>query len=1268
MKNIEQAISPFVENQFPQFYKDEGANFVAFVKAYYEWLEDSTQYLTLDSATGFDIGDTVTQLLADSVPVTGTVISKEGNTIGVTHDTLEQFRCIDTCGVVHAISSSSGANTFIRVSTPGGLIYQARNLMNYRDIDSTIDRFILQFKEKYLKNIQFDTATNKKLLVKNSLDLYRSKGTERSIDLFFKLVYGTDAQVYYPGDDLFRVSDGEWVLPRYIEITSTDRAIDYVGRQITGVTTGATAFVERYIKRRVKNSIVAILYISNIRGNFENGETLKTDKIYPDSPKVVGSLNEVQVITGGKEFAIGDTVNFTTSKGDDGQARVTSVVNRTGVVDFLFNEGGFGYTVDAESIVSEKVIALSNVVTSNTLDILRVVSGGSGYANTDKIVVVSPAVNATATVVTDDLGAIAEVSVLNPGSGFLVNSPTNILVTNATGGTTSGSLATFTANTRYQNSYFTYMELVVQPLANIVFESATADFANGESIFTYHVNNAIAGSGKIITASQDTGTTNGELFVSVVNGMFTNDSVIFSTGNTKTATANQTTDRTATGKVMGIPSNAQFTVQSTLLLQPDTAIFQSDATGEIANAVIANAIATGGGLQTVDAVDIRGVFTPNLPIRLRANTSTATLVSTSLNIGVYDITDAYYPNNYVYTTTTSTNAMLTSTSFGFGAGFSVQNIGEVETIFLGTDLLASNNEEWLDGSLVAQANQEFMTLPIANFAYGFPKNPQGNSADIIYSCLNFDNFNIGVIGGLTSIDPGAEYNVDPFVLVREPIIAAFGRNDYIMEIENPTRLFTPGERILQTSTTLQFYNLTVADESGFVIGEKIYQGTLPSPTATGVITDIFPSTNIIRVNQVTGTFATSTDVLSYISEAETNTTAVQLVEETAQAKGIVKSGNSSVLFVKRISFNNTFQPGGLISGQNSDAEATIRSIIEDESVRQIGLNANVAANVVTANGTATTLQVIDSGFGYSNGAIVNFVSENGLRSGEARLIISGAGVGSGYYRSSKGFISADKFLHDSDYYQEYSYEVLSKLPFDKYSEIFKKVMHTSGTRVFGSVVLTEEANTVLRVAESSTAQTLFERIQFNSNSNVTTAGAIEFDNDYPNNALIFANGDRVIYEALAGNTAVQPLVNGASYFVVNSNATSIKLATNSRIIQRQFNSKTDVINNANLQIANNFLLLNNHNFNNNDVVRYTTPAGNTAITGLTNNSIYYVVLANTSGVKLSSTRGGSVLTITAKAASENGHLLSITTINITANSTHSGPSTSGHFITLASEY
>jgi len=45
LKDIEKKIAPLIEQQFPSFYRDEGANFVAFVKAYYEWMESSNNAL-----------------------------------------------------------------------------------------------------------------------------------------------------------------------------------------------------------------------------------------------------------------------------------------------------------------------------------------------------------------------------------------------------------------------------------------------------------------------------------------------------------------------------------------------------------------------------------------------------------------------------------------------------------------------------------------------------------------------------------------------------------------------------------------------------------------------------------------------------------------------------------------------------------------------------------------------------------------------------------------------------------------------------------------------------------------------------------------------------------------------------------------------------------------------------------------------------------------------------------------------------------------------
>ena len=82
---VEKRISNFVESQFPQFYQEEGPNFILFVKAYYEWLEET-----------------------------------------------------------------------------GNPIREARTLLDYRDIDNTIEDFLFYFQKKYLYGIPFNVIINKR--------------------------------------------------------------------------------------------------------------------------------------------------------------------------------------------------------------------------------------------------------------------------------------------------------------------------------------------------------------------------------------------------------------------------------------------------------------------------------------------------------------------------------------------------------------------------------------------------------------------------------------------------------------------------------------------------------------------------------------------------------------------------------------------------------------------------------------------------------------------------------------------------------------------------------------------------------------------------------------------------------------------------------------------------------------------------------------------------------------------------------------------------
>ena len=1431
---------------FPSFYLEEGENFVAFVTAYYEWLEQNHQLLTLESNTDFNVGDSIIQ-----DDITGRVVAFVGNDILVFVDDNKTFKCFNVCSELIPITSSSGGNSYIlRGGTTKrmGPIFWARNLLNIRDIDTTVDLFIVKFKEKYLKNIEFDVRTNKELLIKNALNLYRSKGTERAVDLFFRLVYGTNAKVIYPGENLFRLSDGEWTKPRYIEITgsSAERTITLVGKQITGVTSGATAFVEKYIKRKIKNGFVHVLYLSNINVEFQNREILKADAVYSDSPKVVGSLTSVTVTQGSEQFSVGDIVTFNSTKGDYGLARVSEVDSRTGIIDFLFIDGGYGYTVSADSfsaselekrtqsIISEKVLTLANVVTSNAVSDIAITSGGSGYANGDRINVPSRYTNATAVVSTNATGGISYITLTNPGSGFITVNP-SVTITNSIGGTSTGTSAVLVANATEQSSYFRYFEQFRQRLAEINYRSATnaSALAVGSTVT---VGNSTVNAVAVIIESSNVSPTVGNLVISIANNSsFTGNSIILVSNSSVNAVVNAITNTTATATVMGVPNTGMFAVSSVAgSIELGDEIYQLGADSrESGNARIVST-ALVGSAGSIEVENLRGVIRSNRAFSIRDRNTTGNVDVVDLNIGLYEVS-RNFTNNYgsvAFSVTSGTTANVTFIGSGYGASFKVGTITESETLYLNTDLLGSNNRP------VSGANQQYMTLPIRTLAYGFPKNPLGNSSTTIFTCLNFDNFTIGTIASLEQINPGVEYNLDPFVLAYQPYISGFNYRDYDITFANSAGSFLQGEKILQTTPALVKFSLVVSEETGFEINDTVYQSNSTSTNAAvGIIDSITPSLNTIIVRNTTAPFVPTNGtnsalfsvsaaqtaivynaavnnqlytngsqiqigkkiafagnsvnvivssggesgyivlgtantallsndepVLYYVPSTNTaigglvsnttyyvrsvNSTAIQLANQTgstvslsstpataqqhqlikvrgiadirsnanstlanangtmftkvttgtvipgdtiyltanldiqanavsfsnsilsatiisvnsasstATAKAIVKTASSSTLKAKRIQFDNLFTVGSIIEGTQSGATAIITGIAEDPDVLPIGFNAAIQANTATANGSVIQLQVLDSGLGYANNEDLFFVSSDGDRTGRARARVSGLGTGSGFYKTSRGFLSSLSKVHDGDYYQEYSYEILSRMPFDRYKDMFKKVLHTAGTRVFGSVVLEESLPASVALQSADHAIQLANTKQFNSNSSVVNS-AIFFTNVYGNSSPVFTNGQRIRYTAVNGNSAIIPLANNAQYFVVNSTPHSIQLVTNPRAtINSTFNKSTS--------ISGNSIALTRHNFVNNDVVRYTTSVGNSALSGLSNNGIYHIIQANSSHVKLATSRGGTQIALAA-GTSENGHKLAITTINIIANSTTSGTLTSGHFIAHVNE-
>lgn len=293
-------ISNLIESQFPNIYKEDGPNFVLFMKAYYEWMESAWD----DEFNGY-----------------------------------------------------------------GGPVRESRELLEYRDIDETIVKFLEYFQKKYLYGIPFEVISNKRFLLKHILDVYRSKGSIQCYRLLFKLLYDEDIEVYIPGRDLLRPSEGIWRQPKYLEVTGNSLLESYVGQTIIGSSSRITGIVESYSQEYFNDDIVHILHLSNTSTrdkDFEIGEKVvlygeqsDTSKVEL-APAIKGSLHSLEITNGGQGFNVGDIIKIVhkdldtkevISYGSEGILRVSSVSSEFGTVNFSILDSGSGFTDTTKTFV-----------------------------------------------------------------------------------------------------------------------------------------------------------------------------------------------------------------------------------------------------------------------------------------------------------------------------------------------------------------------------------------------------------------------------------------------------------------------------------------------------------------------------------------------------------------------------------------------------------------------------------------------------------------------------------------------------------------------------------------------------------------------------------------------------------------------------------------------------------------------------------------------------------------------------------------------------
>ena len=884
---LDKYISDLVSHQFPAFYEAEGQNFIAFVRGYYEWMEQS-----------------------------------------------------------------------------GYTINASKSLMDYKDIDTTVDQFISDFRNEYLVNFPAVTEADPRFIVKHIKDFYMSKGSTRGMQLLFRLLFDDDIEVYYPGADVLKPSDGIWTIPHYLEVEHNSRSATFVGQQITGSKSGATAFVESVHTRVVHQRLIDVLNISGAQGEFLFNELVTNDGNLFNAPKITGSLTDINIVDGGANNKVGDVFTvYSSTSGVKGQVRVTSTFDGTGRVNFKLVDGGYGYTLN----------------------------------------------------------------------------PTQVRVSN--------TVLTYTSNA---TPYYTVLERISQPLISINYTVSTPSNPNTQSLYltsvTGYSSGSVVANGLVAVIPGAANT----FIINTTNGDFTTATSICTPGNTIQFTAYTYTNVTATGIVTGSNStavglhNISGTFYSNGAMIVDSANQQSNvisiSTGSGANFAVGSIVDTESIFLFTDFIsgNNRG-FVPYLNMVISGGNSNVILTSATGGITCNTISKIV---------TGSSTTFTSQVAVGYGLYVYPGNtyIGTVNAVTNNTSLVLSSN---------ALTNASSNAFYYNAGQYGFPKNTSAGYNSVISSALNSNTFTIGTIASLSAINPGTNYNINPFVLVRNDYVAGYNRKNILLQLgSDKTGIFALGDTVSQTignPSTITSYN---ANTGAFTVGEGVTQS---NGSVNAYATVYSTNATSLVLNNTRGIFFTNTaggqHLVGLQSGATANISSVSTSTVPTLATGtIVNLPNSTFIELRRDSFNTSFVVGSQVSSTSGGAATVLYQTQNDNSLA-LGNNAIVSGNVSTARGIANTVEVMYSGIGHQPGDVIELVSNTNPFAITGTANVINQGVGLGYWKNTKGMLNSDKYIADGNYYQDFSYEIQSRLSLNKYADILRKLAHVAGTRMYGKVLI-----------------------------------------------------------------------------------------------------------------------------------------------------------------------------------------------------------------------
>lgn len=226
------------------------------------------------------------------------------------------------------------------------------NFKNFKDIDKTLDELLPFFHSVYIRLLPEKNESNTRIFIKKIIELYKAKGTIRSIEFLVYIILGKKGLVYLPKNSLAKSSNTLYGNLYFLLATpnSNDDHQYFYDCQYSFITIDNEIFPVQYVNKVNNYFLITV--------NLDKKPIINNNIIYYNNSNigiVNEILNSIDISNSDSGFKIGDIIKFYNNTSLSPALFKVDDVQYGTIDSYIIDQSGTNYKI------GDRFVALDNI-------------------------------------------------------------------------------------------------------------------------------------------------------------------------------------------------------------------------------------------------------------------------------------------------------------------------------------------------------------------------------------------------------------------------------------------------------------------------------------------------------------------------------------------------------------------------------------------------------------------------------------------------------------------------------------------------------------------------------------------------------------------------------------------------------------------------------------------------------------------------------------------------------------------------------------------